>query len=269
MKSINLLDPLQFVYRPWLETERNDLQSWVQDYGIRQWDIVAWCLRRSVEDCREQYQQIISERNRGAGRELDAGLPGWVDTELEAASDEALNQMAEGAKDDTLHANEPEYTQSGRELREEGNTDEDRGIVTGSVVEDMPQIQTEPEEEQPPTMSERKAQLEADANEEVEAQKKEDTIDRQSVPDSQCAMNTAFNLLRPRKPSHGISKESVVQGRVKKSPGRTGWRYGIDRSAGRVRHVPARELYGLIFGHSGLSFESSNVFIPYGSRDGF
>lgn len=264
MKSINLLDPVQFAYRPWLETERNDLQSWVQDYGIRQWDIVAWCLRRSVEDCREQYQQIISERNRRAGREPDAGLPGWVDTELEAASDEALNQMAGSARDDAQRTIEPEDDESGRELTEEGNTDEDRGIVTGPVVEGAPQIKTELEEGEPPKVSRHAARLEADASEEVEAQEEEDTTERQSVPDSQSAIDTAFNHSRPRKPSRGILKDSVVQGRVGKSHGRTGWRYGIDRSAGRVPLVSVREMYGLIFGQSGLSFESSNCVIPYG-----
>ena len=74
------------VSRPWTEDEEETLRSWVQDYGIQQWDQISWCLWRSQQDCQEHYQGIIMTRNQRAGRYLFAGLPGWVDPELEVPS---------------------------------------------------------------------------------------------------------------------------------------------------------------------------------------
>ncbi|KAL6717435.1 hypothetical protein ACLMJK_005350 [Lecanora helva] len=72
--------------RSWDPDEEETLRSWVQDYGIRDWAGIARSLCRSVEDCREQYQKVVMARNKLAGRNLYAGLPGWVDPDLEEAA---------------------------------------------------------------------------------------------------------------------------------------------------------------------------------------
>ena len=68
--------------RSWTADEEEMLRFWVQDNGICKWDLIAWCLRRTRQDCRKQFIEIVMARNKRAGRNPIAGLRGWVDPEL-------------------------------------------------------------------------------------------------------------------------------------------------------------------------------------------
>ena len=68
--------------RSWTADEEEMLRFWVQDNGICKWDLIAWCLRRTRQDCRKQFIEIVMARNKRAGRDPIAGLRGWVDPEL-------------------------------------------------------------------------------------------------------------------------------------------------------------------------------------------
>lgn len=73
---------------PWTE-EDEDLRSWFQNYGMqKKWSEIFWCLHRSKDDCQTRYRKIVMKRNRWACRHLEAGLPGWVDHELQVTPEE-------------------------------------------------------------------------------------------------------------------------------------------------------------------------------------
>ena len=82
--------------RSWTEEEEEDLRSWVQDHGMeKKWSEIAWCLHRSEDDCQTRYREIVIARNKRAGRDPEAGLPGWVDTELEVTPEEIAQLVGE------------------------------------------------------------------------------------------------------------------------------------------------------------------------------
>ena len=82
--------------RPWTDEEDEDLRSWVQDYGMqKKWSKIAWCLHRSKDDCQTRYRKIVMTRNRWACRDLEAGLPGWVDHELQVNPEVIAQLLAE------------------------------------------------------------------------------------------------------------------------------------------------------------------------------
>ena len=84
--------------RSWTENEEETLRSWIQDYGILGWARIAWCLGRSIKDCQDQYQEVVMVRNKRAGRDIDAGLKGWVDLELEITPEDEAYAAQEEAK---------------------------------------------------------------------------------------------------------------------------------------------------------------------------
>jgi hypothetical protein len=61
--------------RPWVAKEAEALRFWVQDYGVKDWKLIAWCLGRSVEECQSKCGEIILARNVQAKRDALAGLP--------------------------------------------------------------------------------------------------------------------------------------------------------------------------------------------------
>ena len=61
--------------REWTCKELELLRLWVQDYGIRSWTKIAWCLKRSKDDCKTMCRYLIMAQNRSAGRALHAGMP--------------------------------------------------------------------------------------------------------------------------------------------------------------------------------------------------
>lgn len=82
--------------RPWSEEEQEELRYWVQDHGVQnKWREIAWCLHRSEKECHMRYRETVMARNKKAGRDLEAGLPGWVDHELELTPAEIARLVAE------------------------------------------------------------------------------------------------------------------------------------------------------------------------------
>ena len=59
----------------WTDEELELLRFWVQDYGVRSWTKIAWCLKHSEHECKTMYRYLIMVLNRQAGRELFAGMP--------------------------------------------------------------------------------------------------------------------------------------------------------------------------------------------------
>ena len=78
--KIESLDPrsvtlIKHSPREWTCEELELLHLWVQDYGIRSWTKIAWCLKRNKNDCKTMCRYLIMAQNRSAGRELHAGMP--------------------------------------------------------------------------------------------------------------------------------------------------------------------------------------------------
>ena len=59
----------------WTDKELERLRLWVQDYGVRSWTKIAWCLKRNKDDCKTTCRHLIMDQNFWAGRELQAGMP--------------------------------------------------------------------------------------------------------------------------------------------------------------------------------------------------
>ena len=62
-------------HEPWTAEDDEKLRSSVQDYDIKDWLNIAWCLRRQVDDCKRRYCEIVADRNMRWGRHPHAGLP--------------------------------------------------------------------------------------------------------------------------------------------------------------------------------------------------
>lgn len=76
--------------RLWTADEEEELRCWAQDFGARDWNMIAWCLRRSVKECQERCGQIIVARNLQANRDPQGGLPRDVDSYFPDALASAL-----------------------------------------------------------------------------------------------------------------------------------------------------------------------------------
>ena len=61
--------------RPLTEKEKEDLRAYIQDYGIRDWKVLAQSMNRKVRELQTEYREYIMARNKKAGRHEKAGLP--------------------------------------------------------------------------------------------------------------------------------------------------------------------------------------------------
>ena len=62
-------------YRPWTEEEKEDLRVYIQDYGVEDWALLSQCTNRRQTNLQYTYYEIITARNRQAGRPERAGIP--------------------------------------------------------------------------------------------------------------------------------------------------------------------------------------------------
>ena len=97
--------------RSWTADECETMRSWVQDYGINDFDHIAWCLKRKAYDCWEQYQKTVRWLNKRAGRNPEAGL-GWKDPELQRSLEWLKGQKGEEQADGA--EKEKENTEAGQ-----------------------------------------------------------------------------------------------------------------------------------------------------------
>lgn len=126
--------------RSWTAEEEETLRFWVQDNGIQRWDVIAWCLRRREQECREQYTDIVVLRNKQAGRDPHAGLPGWEDPELAPTPEELAEEDARKAarREAAKEAREAEAAkEAGKAANQEPNT------TVRSEPEPWPEVQGE------------------------------------------------------------------------------------------------------------------------------
>ena len=59
--------------RAWTEEEMEDLRVYIQDYGIRDWELLFQSTNRPVKELQSMYLKVITARNKQAGRPDRAG----------------------------------------------------------------------------------------------------------------------------------------------------------------------------------------------------
>lgn len=64
-------------YRLLTEKEKEDLRTYIQDYGVQDWHVLAECMHSTVRGLKTEYLEYIVARNRQAGRRELAGIHAW------------------------------------------------------------------------------------------------------------------------------------------------------------------------------------------------
>ena len=64
-------------YRLLTEKEKEDLRTYIQDYGVQDWHVLAKCMHSTVRGLKTEYLEYIVARNRQAGRRELAGIRAW------------------------------------------------------------------------------------------------------------------------------------------------------------------------------------------------
>ena len=64
-------------YRFLTEKEKEDLRTYIQDYGVQDWHVLAKCMNSTVRGIKTEYLEYIVARNRQAGRRELAGIHAW------------------------------------------------------------------------------------------------------------------------------------------------------------------------------------------------
>ena len=73
--SLHLPTSSGLSYRSWTEEEKEDLRVYIQDYGVEDWALLSRSTNRSETNLQDMYYEIITARNRQAGRPERAGIP--------------------------------------------------------------------------------------------------------------------------------------------------------------------------------------------------
>ena len=60
--------------KEWTDEEKENLRLWVQDYGVKSWRNIAWCLKRKEAECKLMCCYIIMVQNQRAGRDIYDGM---------------------------------------------------------------------------------------------------------------------------------------------------------------------------------------------------
>ncbi|CAF9940529.1 MAG: hypothetical protein ALECFALPRED_008704 [Alectoria fallacina] len=61
--------------RSWTESEKEDLRVYIQDYGIEDWTLLSQSTNRPEKELQGMYFEIVTARNKQAGRYDYAGIP--------------------------------------------------------------------------------------------------------------------------------------------------------------------------------------------------